>query len=94
MGPYRIYVDNWYGSLELGEDLQKKGVYFTRGCRSNRPSFLFADGLHQELDNHYELKEFACWIHRDNNIGSISWKDKSLVNFISNQHYNNVDKVD
>ena len=59
MGPYRIYMDNWYGSLELAEDLQTKGVYFTIGCRANRPSFLFAEGLHKELNDDLELKELG-----------------------------------
>ena len=41
LGPYKCYVDNYYGGEQLANDLLKMGHYFTLGCRKNRPTYLF-----------------------------------------------------
>jgi len=92
-GPYKIYADNYYGGVELAEDLVQKGMKFTLGARANRPSFLFADGLHKNMGPHFELEEFGAWINESRTIAAVSWKDKSQVNFVSNMYANEVDIV-
>lgn len=38
MGAYAIYVDNYYGELELTHDTAARGFNFIFACKSNRPS--------------------------------------------------------
>jgi len=46
--------------------------------------------LHQILGEHDGLNSFACWVNNDDKIASISWKDKKLVNVLSNIYVNQV----
>lgn len=78
-GPYHLYADNYYGSVELARELQDQNYYFTIGCRKNRPSWLWDHGLHAELKKnaHPHFNSFAAWLDQDLPILAISWDDRN-----------------
>lgn len=93
-GQYAVYGDNYYGGLDLAKGLDKRGFKFTFTCRSNRPADLFKDFLHQKMESDELLGEVAFAVSSDGRIGACSWQDKSLVNFLSNIHYNDTVEVE
>lgn len=92
-GQYYIYADNYYGGLDVAADLATKGLKFTFTCRANRPSDLFKNFLHKNMKKDDDLGNVAFAISDDEKLAACSWKDKSLVNFISNIHYNETVKM-
>jgi hypothetical protein len=90
MGAYCFYADNYYGGLELARDINKQGHHFTMTAKANRSSDIFSQGLHQQLSEYLELENFATWLEEEEGIVGVSWRDKSLVNFYSNQFCNEV----
>jgi hypothetical protein len=55
MRQYKIYVDNFYGGLNLVEDTHKRGFGFTLCCKSTRPSWLFKEGLNLSLIEYLKM---------------------------------------
>lgn len=93
MGAYKVYVDNYYGSLDLAYDTDDRGFYFTFNCRSNRPTFLFSNGLHKEYQPHNGIDSFACKVHNERPMAAVSWEDKKKVNYLTNQFSTEVTNV-
>ena len=77
---YTIYTDSYYGSLELAEYLNRKQFYFVLSCGKNRPSFLFADCLHQDL----EKGNCSSTVNSVDSFFALSFKDKKIFNVLSN----------
>ncbi len=65
---YVVYVDNYYGGLDLVEDTSNKRFNFTFNCRANKPSWLFVDGLHKDMSEYERINKFVCWVHKDKSI--------------------------
>lgn len=86
--PYCLFVDNYYGSIELAEKLEERGMYFTLGCRENCPAWLWKNGLHDCLQNggHPDFNCFAVWKHRTRPRLAMTWDDKNKVNILTNQY--------
>lgn len=93
MTGYLLYCDNYYGSLETAHDALNKGFGFTFACRSNRPSDIFEHFLHHHFKQHKGISNIAFLIKEDNTMGVISWKDRNIVNFVSNIYLNTVVEV-
>lgn len=49
-------------------------------CNPKRPSFLFANGLHKNLEEHSLFGKFASWEWKLEPIIAMSWKDRKLFN--------------
>ena len=77
---YTIYTDSYYGSLDLAEYLNDRGFYFVLSCGKNRPSFLFNDCLHQEL----EKGNCSSTVNSSESFFALSFKDKKIFNVLSN----------
>lgn len=84
MGAYAIYVDNYYGSLDLAYDTHERGFAFTFNCRSNRPSWLF-DDLGKNMEPYEGIDKFAIKVNKEVDMAALSWKDKKQVNYLTNQ---------
>ena len=69
--------DNYYGSLEVCQELDKIGVQFICTSQKNRPSFLF-NFLQKNL------KKGEWKFLTKNNIMAISFFDSGKVNFFTN----------
>lgn len=93
-GQYAIYADNYYGGLDLAKGLDERGFKFTFTCRCNRPTDLFKEFLHENMKNDEQLGKIAFAVSDDGHIGACSWQDNSLVNFLSNIHFNDTVEVD
>lgn len=71
---YTVYTDSYYGSLELAEYLNERNFSFILSCGKNRPSFLFSNCLHEDLEKGNSSE--SMFAH--------SFKDKKIFNVISN----------
>ncbi len=49
-----IYLDSYYGSLLLAQELNKNKLKFVLCCKSDRPSVLFS-------------KKLPCWLKKEKN---------------------------
>jgi hypothetical protein len=85
LGSYAVYVDNYYRGLDLVYNIDDRGFSFTFNCRSNRPAWLFSNGLHKEFKAHQGVEKFACKVHKERDMAALSWTDKKVVNYITNQ---------
>lgn len=84
MGAYAIYVDNYYGSLDLAQDTIVRGFDFTFNCKSNRPAWLFTNGVHTTMSQESpSAPKMSCWIHKEHGYAAVSYSDKRMVNFIT-----------
>jgi len=75
-----VAMDGYFSSVQLAEDLLKKGFYVIGTTRHNRRHFP------KELLAEVEEKERGEWVWRqkkDSPLVVTSWKDKKPVNFIS-----------
>ena len=72
-----ILADNYYGSLDLGEKLSKRDVYYIFTCNKNRPGFLF-----KNMDQGLKKKKFRFFCK--GNILALSFFDTGICNFLSN----------
>jgi hypothetical protein len=87
MGHYAVYADNYYGSVDLARDTNNRGFGFTFNCKSNRPTWLFGDGINKEMTERDGIVgKIGCWVHNNENMAVVSWSDKKTVNFITNQY--------
>jgi hypothetical protein len=77
---YTVYTDSYYGSWELAQYLHERNFYFTLSCGKNRPSFLFSECLHQDL----EKGNCSSTVYTYDEIYALSFKDKKIFNVISN----------
>ena len=79
---YKLYLDSWYGSSDLANDLTEYDLYFTMACGKNKPASLF----HEYLDK--DLRKKQCRYlqsSQDENIIACSYNDRAKCHFISNQ---------
>jgi hypothetical protein len=93
MGAYKVYGDNYYGSLDLAKDLFEKGFLFTFNCQLNRPGLLFKYGLHKRMRAVCGWKGFTCRVDENKEMAAVSWTDKKTVNFMTNQFTNETEVV-
>ena len=75
---YRLYVDNYYSSVQLCKDLLKEQTTLCRTILTNRR------GIPKIMKCKKKLKErgTAQWI-RDGNVVFLQWQDNKKVTFIS-----------
>lgn len=73
-----VYVDSGYGGLNLAEDLNRLGFYFSMCCAKNRPSFLW-----HELQYNLPYGEFR---HCSNEFGitALCFHSNKYVNIFTN----------
>lgn len=76
--PHIMIADSYYGSLGVVEQLNKMKWGALVSCKADRPSFLFTDKLHVDL----EKGQFNS-IH-NRYFSALSYYDKARVNLISN----------
>jgi len=74
-----IYVDCYYGSLLLAQELDKNNLKFVLCCKSDRPSVLFSKKLHCQLKK--GSWNYGLW---EDKLLAISFWDSAKCNFISN----------
>lgn len=77
---YTVYTDSYYGSIELAQYLNERNFYFVISCGKNRPTFLFAECLHKEL----EKGNCSSSVNPKEEMFALSFKDKKIFNVISN----------
>ena len=75
---YHIYADSFFGSEQVAKRLINCGVRFSLCCQKNRPSYLFDQGLHKNLEK-------GKWKSRKKIIDGVeviatSFKDKHRKN--------------
>lgn len=93
LGQYTLYGDNYYGSLKVANYCNSKNIKFTFGCRQNRPTYLFNDGLLQHLGPVSTIEKVAFAVNKEKNLLAMAWKDKTMVFFITNKFGTNIDFV-
>jgi len=76
--PHIVVVDSYYGSLKLAEKLHKMKLGCLFSCKSDRPSNLFSNFLHQDL----EKGNFN--FTNNTNFSAMTYFDKAKVNLITN----------
>lgn len=73
-----MIVDSYYGSFQLVKELHLKNWGILASCKSDRPSFLFSNHLHKNLEkgsfNEINNKHFSA----------LTYYDKAKVNLITN----------
>ncbi|KAF7684922.1 PiggyBac transposable element-derived protein 4, partial [Cucumispora dikerogammari] len=74
---HKLYLDNYYNSFKLCEELIKTGVYCCGTMRSNRGE----PEEYRKLKHTIKKEEFIS--HQKNNIEICLWHDKKVVSFIS-----------
>jgi hypothetical protein len=73
--------------VDLARNTNNKGFGFTFNCKSNRPTWLFGDGINKEMTERDGIVgKIGCWVHNNENMAVVSWSDKKTVNFITNQY--------
>ena len=77
---YTVYTDSYYGNLELAEYLNERYFSFILSCGKNRPSFLFSNCLHEDL----EKGNCSSTVNPSESMFALSFKDKKIFNVISN----------
>jgi hypothetical protein len=87
---YIIYYDNYYGSVDAANDALLKGFKFTFGCHTNQPTALFQSYLHKNLQPQNGINQVAYLLRDDYCMGAIAWKDRKIINFLSNIYLNSV----
>jgi hypothetical protein len=74
---HHLYMDNFFTSPALFEELFTDGLYATGTCRANRKGW--PAGLHKKVaKNSGDHLSLQC-----ENLTATSWKDKKQVNFLS-----------
>lgn len=77
--PHIVVADSYYGSLNLAETLHNMKIGCLLSCKSDRPSFLFSNTLHNEIDT---KGDFASIHNRQ--FSAMTYLDKAKVNLVSN----------
>jgi hypothetical protein len=70
-----VLMDNFFSSVELFQELEKKGIYATgtvRGCRIGLPAFMKNSKVYKKNPSRF----FEWKIHESRKICAIMWKDK------------------
>jgi hypothetical protein len=74
---FHLYMDNFFTSPSLFQELHDEGLYATGTCRTNRRGW--PDGLHPKVvKNAGDHLSLQC-----GSLTATSWKDKKQVNFLS-----------
>ena len=77
-----IVMDNFFTSIELFQDLERRGIYKTRTMRS------ICIGLHPSMKNIKKFKkrpqgDLDWMMHSSRRLSSVIWKDKQRVLLLS-----------
>jgi len=89
-GPYKFIMDNFFGSEDLGNILHSRGRKFVMNCKAKRPTYLFLNGLHLNINWPKKLERYEYnWVMRSPGFLALTWKDTKLVNFLTNCHQPN-----
>ena len=84
-----IFMDNYFGGLELANNLNEQKTYFVMNCKGCRPTFLFKEGLQASIHQ----KGDTCGRYNSAGIFAFSKSDKKMVNFLSNCFDNEKKKI-
>ena len=79
---YRLFVDNWYTSVPLFLELERRGILACGTVRGNR-KFLPKDIVDQRKEQVKRLKRGESLFRQNNNLVCVTWKDKKLVHLLS-----------
>ena len=79
---YRLFVDNWYTSVPLFLELERRGILACGTVRGNR-KFLPKDSVDQTKEHVKRLKRGESLFRQNNNLVCVTWKDKKLVHLLS-----------
>ena len=82
-----LYVDNYYTSLILFEDLYERGTYASGTVRINRKHF-----PEKELDKDKMVKGDMAFLHHGI-LTAGRWKDKRDVYFLSTLHRDKTETI-
>lgn len=83
---HSLYVDNFYTSVVLAEELLNKNTYVTGTLRANRA------GNPNLIHNKLKAGE-SCIMHNRKNIVVTKWLDKREILFLSSEHDGNYKKT-
>ncbi|KAH9636406.1 hypothetical protein HF086_006166 [Spodoptera exigua] len=77
---HSLYVDNYYSSVDIAEELLNKKMHVTGTLNFNRK------GNPKQVINARLQPTEACIMHNNKNITVTKWRDKREVAFISTAH--------
>ncbi|KAI8792109.1 piggyBac transposable element-derived protein 3 [Biomphalaria glabrata] len=78
---YKIFADNFFTTLPLLEDLQKKGIHYTGTVRPNRlPGILLDSEKNMKKKGRGTMDQ--C-VEKSTNIVAVRWYDTKAVNMLS-----------
>ena len=75
---YRLFVDNWYISVPLFLELERRGILACGSVRGNR-KFLPKDIADQSNEQVKRLQRGESLFCQSGNLVCITWKDKKFV---------------
>ena len=79
---YRLFVDNWYTSVPLFLELERRGILACGTVRSNR-KFLPKEIVDQQNEQAKRLKRGDSLFRQSGNLVCCTWKDKKPVHLLS-----------
>ena len=79
---YRLFVDNWYTSVPLFLELERRGILACGTVRSNR-KFLPKEIVDQQNEQVKRLKRGDSLFRQSGNLVCCTWKDKKPVHLLS-----------
>lgn len=84
-----IFVDNYYGSLALAEEIDNGSGFFVMTCRADRPTALFKQGLYHSLvqkgsKSKPEKGTWTALYSPNSRIIALAFCDKKIVYALSN----------
>ena len=87
---HHVIVDSYFGGLPTLKKIVEHGFHGLMSCRKDRPSFLFANYLHDGLDIEGEWKTARGRIEgregREQPFLAIAFQSARSVNFLSTMH--------
>lgn len=87
---YKLYVDNFYSSVNLFKDLIQKSIYACGTVILNRKGI--PQGLKDIKQFSKEQRGKMRWV-RDGELLFLQWKDNKVVTFISSMHRHRSNQV-
>lgn len=78
---FKLYVDSWYGSLQLASSLLENGLYFTLACGKNKPAEVFKEYLDVQLAPG-QYRYLQSQDHKE--LLAVSYNDRAKCHFLTN----------
>ena len=79
---YRLFVDNWYTSVPLFLELERRGILACGTVRGNK-KFLPKDIVNPSNEQVKRLQRGESLFRQSGNLVCITWKDKKFVHLLS-----------